>query len=257
MNISFFDDKPNIDELDFKLNILENFKNIKIDELNHLLFYGIPTSGKTVKIYALLSSIFDKKVYDLKNVIFEDKKFTIHQFFKTQSALIDTAGTFDLISNNLQYLFYYRKIEGKNYYNFYGADVTEKNNLRKNAQQNFQRLRNFLENAEDAYYMIYIKDQEKNFITNKWNYFFGFNEKNSDDILKNKCNAIIDESAKKHFDRIKKMEIGEKIIFLKNGVLAWEGTKNEVFKTDNEAIVDFVYSSELFKKIRKAQNNEQ
>ena len=60
MNISFFDDKPNIDELDFKLDILENFKNIKIDELNHLLFYGIPTCGKTTKIYALLSSIFDK-----------------------------------------------------------------------------------------------------------------------------------------------------------------------------------------------------
>lgn len=50
------------------------------------------------------------------------------------------------------------------------------------------------------------------------------------------------------------MEIGEKIIFLKEGILAWEGTKKEIFKTDNEAIVDFVYSSELFKKVRKAQN---
>jgi phospholipid/cholesterol/gamma-HCH transport system ATP-binding protein len=52
------------------------------------------------------------------------------------------------------------------------------------------------------------------------------------------------------------MEIGEKIIFLKNGILAWEGTKKDIFKTDNEAIVDFVYSSNLFKKIRKAQNKE-
>lgn len=52
------------------------------------------------------------------------------------------------------------------------------------------------------------------------------------------------------------MEIGEKIIFLKNGLLAWEGTKKDIFKTDNEAIVDFVYSSNLFKKIRKAQNRE-
>lgn len=52
------------------------------------------------------------------------------------------------------------------------------------------------------------------------------------------------------------MEIGEKIIFLKEGVLAWEGTKKEIFKTDNEAIVDFVYSSNLFKKVRKAQNRE-
>ena len=50
------------------------------------------------------------------------------------------------------------------------------------------------------------------------------------------------------------MEIGERIIFLKEGILAWEGTKKDIFKTDNEAIVDFVYSSNLFKKIRKAQN---
>ncbi len=53
------------------------------------------------------------------------------------------------------------------------------------------------------------------------------------------------------------MEIGEKIIFLKEGLLAWEGTKKDIFKTDNEAIVDFVYSSNLFKKIRKAQNKEE
>ena len=52
------------------------------------------------------------------------------------------------------------------------------------------------------------------------------------------------------------MEIGEKIIFLKNGILAWEGSKSEIFRTDNEAIVDFVYSSELFKKIRKSQRKE-
>ena len=48
------------------------------------------------------------------------------------------------------------------------------------------------------------------------------------------------------------MEIGEKIIFLKNGLKAWEGTKEEIFRTDNEAIVDFVYSSNLFKKVREA-----
>jgi phospholipid/cholesterol/gamma-HCH transport system ATP-binding protein len=52
------------------------------------------------------------------------------------------------------------------------------------------------------------------------------------------------------------MEIGEKIVFLKEGILAWEGSKNEIFKTDNEAVTDFVYSSNLFKKIRKAQNRE-
>ena len=47
------------------------------------------------------------------------------------------------------------------------------------------------------------------------------------------------------------MEIGEKIIFLKNGKKAWEGTKKDIFITDNEAVSSFVYSSDLFKKVRK------
>ncbi len=47
------------------------------------------------------------------------------------------------------------------------------------------------------------------------------------------------------------MEIGEKITFLKNGLLEWEGSNKEIFKTDNEAVTDFVYSSELFKRVRK------
>ncbi len=47
------------------------------------------------------------------------------------------------------------------------------------------------------------------------------------------------------------MEIGEKIVFLKNGLKEWEGTKHEIFKTDNEAVTNFVYSSDLFKKVRQ------
>jgi len=53
------------------------------------------------------------------------------------------------------------------------------------------------------------------------------------------------------------MQIGEKIIFLKDGLLEWEGTKNEIFKTDNEAVTNFVYSSDLFKKVRQMYIQEQ
>jgi phospholipid/cholesterol/gamma-HCH transport system ATP-binding protein len=52
------------------------------------------------------------------------------------------------------------------------------------------------------------------------------------------------------------MEIGEKIIFLKNGLKAWEGTSEDIFKTDNEAVVEFVYSSNLFKKVRETYSSE-
>ncbi|MBS3992431.1 MAG: ATP-binding cassette domain-containing protein [Bacteroidetes bacterium] len=47
------------------------------------------------------------------------------------------------------------------------------------------------------------------------------------------------------------MEIGDKIILLKNGLKAWEGTKDEIFYTDNEAVSSFVYSSNLFKKVKE------
>ena len=47
------------------------------------------------------------------------------------------------------------------------------------------------------------------------------------------------------------MEIGEKIVFLKDGHKAWEGSNKEIFRTDNEAVTNFVYSSELFKKVRQ------
>ena len=52
------------------------------------------------------------------------------------------------------------------------------------------------------------------------------------------------------------MEIGEKILFLKEGYKAWEGTNKDIFKTDNEVVTDFVYSSELFKKVRKVYLEE-
>tara|TARA_B100000767_G_scaffold137462_1_gene130139 strand:- start:362 stop:1123 length:762 start_codon:yes stop_codon:yes gene_type:complete len=48
------------------------------------------------------------------------------------------------------------------------------------------------------------------------------------------------------------MEIGENIIFLQNGKKEWEGSKLDIFKTDNKSFIDFVYSSEILKKARNA-----
>jgi replication factor C subunit 3/5 len=77
MNLSFFDNKPNLDELDFKHDILNRMGKLQIDQLTNLIFCGLPTSGKTTKIYAFLASIFDKKVYDIKNVEYEEDRKTM------------------------------------------------------------------------------------------------------------------------------------------------------------------------------------
>ena len=52
------------------------------------------------------------------------------------------------------------------------------------------------------------------------------------------------------------MEIGQKIIFLEDGIKAWEGDKEEIFSTDNKSVGDFVYSSKLFKRVRTAYLSE-
>ena len=52
------------------------------------------------------------------------------------------------------------------------------------------------------------------------------------------------------------MEIGENIVLLKHGHLVWEGSNQDIFKTNNKDVTDFVYSSDLFKKIREVQLKE-
>ena len=46
------------------------------------------------------------------------------------------------------------------------------------------------------------------------------------------------------------MTIGEKIVYLRQGILEWEGDKNNVIQAGNKNLIDFVYSSELFKELR-------
>jgi phospholipid/cholesterol/gamma-HCH transport system ATP-binding protein len=47
------------------------------------------------------------------------------------------------------------------------------------------------------------------------------------------------------------MTIGEKIIYLRKGIKEWEGNKDILISADNQYLIDFVYSSELFKELRK------
>jgi phospholipid/cholesterol/gamma-HCH transport system ATP-binding protein len=51
------------------------------------------------------------------------------------------------------------------------------------------------------------------------------------------------------------LEIGEKIIYLNKGKKWWEGDKNSILETDNAEVNDFVYASELFKRIRRASHS--
>ncbi len=46
------------------------------------------------------------------------------------------------------------------------------------------------------------------------------------------------------------METGDNIILIQEGVKAWQGSRETIFNTDNQALNDFVFASDLFKTIR-------
>lgn len=47
------------------------------------------------------------------------------------------------------------------------------------------------------------------------------------------------------------MGIGENIIFLNKGHKEWVGTKDDIFTSDNQALNDFVFASNLFKEVKE------
>ncbi len=47
------------------------------------------------------------------------------------------------------------------------------------------------------------------------------------------------------------LQIGEKVSFLREGMLWWEGSNKEILTTDNEELNEFVFSTELTRRLKK------
>lgn len=47
------------------------------------------------------------------------------------------------------------------------------------------------------------------------------------------------------------MEIGEKIVFIFQGEKWWEGTKDEIFKAENEELKKFIFATQLMQTVKK------
>lgn len=46
------------------------------------------------------------------------------------------------------------------------------------------------------------------------------------------------------------MEIGEKVVFIHNGYKMWEGSKDDILDADNKELSDFIFASNMAKRIR-------
>lgn len=53
------------------------------------------------------------------------------------------------------------------------------------------------------------------------------------------------------------MNIGDKVIFIKNGEKDWEGNSADIMKSSNKDLNDFVFASDLFKKVKAAENKNE
>ena len=50
------------------------------------------------------------------------------------------------------------------------------------------------------------------------------------------------------------MEIGDKVVFIYEGIKYWEGSKNEILNADNRYLNDFVFATNLAKTVKLIQN---
>lgn len=50
------------------------------------------------------------------------------------------------------------------------------------------------------------------------------------------------------------MEIGDNILFIHKGYKSWQGNKDNIYDTGNTDLDDFVFASELYKKVKKYHN---
>ncbi len=218
---------------------LEDIAQFPMENPNPI--FRVSTDGKILFLNPVAKNI--------KNVHFQGRAYNINKLFLELIKKVDDSGTFDLRAKDVQYLFYYKKIDGKNYINFYGADITEKNNLRDEAQESFKRLHNFLESTADVYYIIHKKNQQKNLLTNQWNHIFGFDGKQTKDIFMDKSNCVVSESPKLHYDRIKKLKPGESINILYQALNKKTGTSywlsESIIKQYDEQINDIVISGRI------------
>lgn len=51
------------------------------------------------------------------------------------------------------------------------------------------------------------------------------------------------------------MNIGDNIIFIKEGVLEWTGNKHQVVNSNNQALNDFIFASDLLRKVKDVESH--
>lgn len=236
---AFFINEQEYQEVNTKLKKLnanlEQIINDRTRDLEEVAQFPIENPNPILRISESGEVLFkNPAALELKEILWENKKYAVSSFFTNIIDKLKLSGSFDIAIKNEIYIFSYKKIKGKNYYNFYGANVTEKLRLQKEAEENAKRLSDFLESTTDIYYIIYNSNQNKNLITSQWKKIFGFDAIESDNIFSDKSKCIISENPKSHYSQIKKLKVGEEKSFLYQVLNSNTGQKFWLSETINK-----------------------
>jgi len=217
------------------------------------LIIGKSGSGKTV----LLKSIVGLHEVDSGEVWFEDTLFN-NLSFKDRKEIRSEIGMLFQGSALFDSLTVEQNVR-------FPLDMfTEKNEKEKEERVNFCLKRVNINNANDLFPAELSGGMKKRVaiaraISLNPKYLF-CDEPNSglDPITAILIDALIKELTEEYsmttivntHDMNSVMEIGEKVIFISDGVKCWEGNKNEILHSDNETLNDFVFANSLAKQLR-------
>lgn len=217
------------------------------------LIIGKSGSGKTV----LLKSIVGLHEVDSGEVWFEDTLFN-NLSFKDRKEIRSEIGMLFQGSALFDSLTVEQNVR-------FPLDMfTEKNEREKEERVNFCLKRVNINNANDLFPAELSGGMKKRVaiaraISLNPKYLF-CDEPNSglDPITAILIDALIKELTEEYsmttivntHDMNSVMEIGEKVIFISDGVKCWEGNKNEILHSDNETLNDFVFANSLAKQLR-------
>jgi len=228
----------------------ENIIKAKTQKLTEIAQFPLENPNPIIRISIEGTIVFlNPEANTIKTLEYAGKTYTIRDFFAHIVHGLKNKGSIDIEANQNQYVFFYKKVKGKKYYNFYGADITEKNALQAEAQESYQQLQNILDNTDEAYYLLYSKCQEKNIVTSKWNDFFGFNLEDCNNILKEREKYIVREGSKNYYTQVKNLAVDNKINITyqvknkKNGKLFW--LSENIYKYYDKKIDDTIISGKI------------
>lgn len=162
--------------------------------------FRIDNSGK-IKFRNRAANVMTHVVYDGR--IHSLEKFWTHLLQLFHQKFPEQV---DGIVDHRHYNFKIIERVDNNEYNVYGSDITERIESELKAQENFNRLNNFLESTNDVYYLIYQQNRAKNFFTSRWPLFLGFNPLQGD-VWEQKRDCVIDEHKKMYDDAMREFQL--------------------------------------------------